>query len=177
MKILRGNDVTIEWTITRYMDGSEVNEDFSKADLKVLLSNAYNKKPALFSVDGNVITISIPGNTQQSGWLSIEAIWSKNERKNWSRAVEREVIYFTEDQKAVDSRGCQENLKITVIPVRSQLSGGIGYDGITPHIGENGHWFIGETDTEVMADVGSRINIVSELPATGVPGEFYAVFE
>jgi hypothetical protein len=24
-------------------------------------------------------------------------------------------------------------------------------DGITPHIGENGNWFIGETDTEVCA--------------------------
>lgn len=26
-----------------------------------------------------------------------------------------------------------------------------GADGITPHIGENGHWFIGETDTGVIA--------------------------
>lgn len=177
MKILRGNDVQIEWTIARYMDGSEVEEDFSRAELKVYLTNAYNKEPALFSVDRNVITISIPGNTQQSGWLSMEAVWSKNGRKNWSRAVENKVVFFTENQDVPGNQECKENPRIAVIPVRSQLAGGIGYDGITPHIGENGHWYIGETDTEVMADRGSRINVVSELPATGVPGEFYAVFE
>lgn len=27
----------------------------------------------------------------------------------------------------------------------------VGYDGITPHIGENGNWFLGDTDTGVKA--------------------------
>lgn len=177
MKILRGNDVQIEWTINRCMDGLEVGEDFSRAALKVYVVTAFNKKPALFSVNENVIIITIPGNTQHSGWMAIEAIWSKNEQKNWSRAKESEVIFFAEDQQDVDNRGNKENPKVTVIPVCSHLSGGIGYDGITPHIGENGHWWIGDTDTEVIADMGSRINVVSELPEKGVAGEFYAVFE
>ena len=30
--------------------------------------------------------------------------------------------------------------------------GGSGTNGITPHIGENGNWFIGETDTGVRAE-------------------------
>ena len=30
--------------------------------------------------------------------------------------------------------------------------GGSGADGITPHIGENGNWFIGDTDTGVRAE-------------------------
>ena len=30
--------------------------------------------------------------------------------------------------------------------------GGSGTPGITPHIGENGNWFIGETDTGVRAE-------------------------
>lgn len=31
------------------------------------------------------------------------------------------------------------------------ISGPAGEDGITPHIGENGHWYLGETDTGVSA--------------------------
>ena len=177
MKILRGNDVLIEWTINHKLDSSITEEDFSKAELKVYLAIALKKIPAQYSVNGNVIAITIPGNVQESGWLSIEAIWSKNERKNWSRAMEKDVIFFVEDQQSVDYRTEKEDLKVTVVPVCSQLAGNVGYDGITPHIGANGHWFIGDIDTEVMADMGSRINVVSELPATGIPGEFYALFE
>ena len=29
---------------------------------------------------------------------------------------------------------------------------GVGADGQTPHIGANGHWFIGEVDTGVLAE-------------------------
>lgn len=177
MTILRGNDVTIDWAITRCVDGSEVNEDFSKAELTVRLVTVYDKKPASFRVEGNTIHLSVPGNTQRVGGLSIEAVWSKNDGKNWSRAKESDVIRFTDDPRKVDHHVCEADVKVNCVPVRTQLAGGIGYDGITPHIGANGHWFIGDTDTEVMADVGSRINVVSELPEIGIPGEFYAVFE
>ena len=37
-----------------------------------------------------------------------------------------------------------------------------GADGITPHIGENGNWFIGETDTGVRAE-GNDANITLEM--------------
>ena len=30
--------------------------------------------------------------------------------------------------------------------------GGDGENGLTPHIGENGHWFIGEVDTGALAE-------------------------
>ena len=30
----------------------------------------------------------------------------------------------------------------------SEITGGPGKDGITPHIGDNGNWYIGDTDTE-----------------------------
>lgn len=42
-------------------------------------------------------------------------------------------------------------------------TGADGEDGITPHIGDNGNWFIGETDTGVAAQ--------GETGATGATGE------
>ena len=47
-------------------------------------------------------------------------------------------------------------------------SGGGGADGITPHIGDNGNWFIGETDTGVKAQGESGVYVVGngERPAS-----------
>lgn len=48
-----------------------------------------------------------------------------------------------------------------------------GEDGTTPHIGENGHWFIGNVDTNVMAaGVGIEEITVDE---TSVEGEYNTV--
>ncbi len=52
-----------------------------------------------------------------------------------------------------------------------------GSDGLTPHIGENGNWHIGDQDTGVRATGNAVINVVNELPDQGTPGEFYATFE
>ena len=53
-----------------------------------------------------------------------------------------------------------------------------GNDGITPHIGENGHWYLGETDTGVSAqgdpgdDGGHYTPVVSQPTATTMKVEF-----
>ena len=68
--------------------------------------------------------------------------------------------------------------------------GGSGADGITPHIGENGNWFIGETDTGVRAEgitphIGANGNWFLGDTDTGVkaqgpkgdPGDDYILTE
>lgn len=177
MKILKGNDVTINWTITRCVDGSEIDEDFSVAELKVYLIIPLKKIQVEYSITGNVITVFLAGNMQQTGYVSIEAIWCKNDKKNWSRACVNEVLFFTDDPHKVDYICNRHDVNVKTLEVKSAVFGGIGHDGITPHIGDNGHWWIGELDTEIIADMGSRINVVDELPAIGIPGEFYAVFD
>ena len=42
-----------------------------------------------------------------------------------------------------------------------------GNDGTTPHIGENGNWYIGDTDTGVSAGGASRIFNVTVVTGTG----------
>lgn len=50
-----------------------------------------------------------------------------------------------------------------------EVSGsGSGKDGITPHIGENGNWWIGDTDTGVLASGGdSKVVVVTYNERTG----------
>lgn len=47
-----------------------------------------------------------------------------------------------------------------------------GKDGITPHIGVNGNWWLGETDTGVKAkgDNGKGIKSIARTSGTGAPG-------
>ena len=47
------------------------------------------------------------------------------------------------------------------------LPGTNGIDGVTPHIGENGNWFIGETDTGIKA----TSTITGDKGEPGVPGK------
>ena len=59
--------------------------------------------------------------------------------------------------------------------------GGGGADGITPHIGENGNWFIGDTDTGVKAqgpkgDPGSDY-ILTEADKTEIAEEAAALVD
>lgn len=151
MVVLRGNDVTLSWTITKCIDGTEVPEDFSGANLTVYLQTLYGKKVTEASADGNVLTIRIAGNKQQNGQVGVEAIWSKNDGKNWSRARENRVLDFTDNPALVTRCPGNASVDVHTIEVKSSIIGGIGYDGITPHIGDNGNWWVGDSDTGVPA--------------------------
>ena len=48
-------------------------------------------------------------------------------------------------------------------------TGAPGTDGTTPHIGENGNWYIGDTDTGVSAEGASRIFKVTVVTGPGGP--------
>lgn len=50
----------------------------------------------------------------------------------------------------------------TWIPVTNGGSGGTGVDGITPHIGANGNWYLGDEDTGVCA-TGTHVVSVEEV--------------
>ena len=52
--------------------------------------------------------------------------------------------------------------------------GPAGKDGTTPHIGPNGNWYIGDTDTGVSAEGASHIFKVIVVEGTGGPGTLSA---
>ena len=152
MVILRGNDIMLRWTITKCLDGSEVPEDFSGADLSVFIVSAYNKSPIKATVEGNVIVVLLPGNKQRNGKFGLEAVWSKNNAKNWSRAKIVNAFEITDDQQCATHCGNSHSsdVEVRVVQLNSTMSGSIGHDGLTPYI-KNGNWWIGDTDTGVSA--------------------------
>lgn len=50
-----------------------------------------------------------------------------------------------------------------------------GEAGITPHIGENGNWFIGETDTGVKAE--AKTLVATDAVSTSDNGKFLQVVD
>lgn len=150
MVILRGNDITLRWTITKCLDGSEVPEDFSDADLSVFILSFYDRVRVNALVDGNVLIVSIPGNTQKTGAIGIEAVWSKNSGKNWSRAKEVNVLKITDDPSKVTHCCSKADVDIHTLPIKTSIFGALGRDGATPEI-INGNWWIGLVDTGVSA--------------------------
>lgn len=149
MVVLRGNDVTLHWTITKCLDGSEVPEDFSDADLSVFVITLFKRVRVTPLVEGNVIIISMPGNTQGTGKIGIEAVWGKNGGKNWSRAKQVDVLDITDDPRKITT--CSgATVDNHVVEIASKLIGSVGYDGLTPEI-INGSWWIGSLDTGVPA--------------------------
>lgn len=53
-----------------------------------------------------------------------------------------------------------------------------GKDGLTPHIGENGNWFIGETDTNISAQPSISYNDLTDKPTiNGEPVEGDMIIE
>lgn len=45
------------------------------------------------------------------------------------------------------------------------IKGEKGDDGFTPYIGNNGNWFIGDTDTGVLGDINKKIDVDGKLVA------------
>lgn len=70
-----------------------------------------------------------------------------------------------------------ENSKETIIRITDEKGSRAaviknGEDGITPHIGANGNWWVGETDTGVKAEGkdGKGIKSIARTSGTGAPG-------
>lgn len=103
MNVLAGNDIVIIWSIVRSSGDDTLKEDLSNADLRVFLSNAIERKEMPFSVVKNEITIFLSGKVQRTGSYSLEAIWSINNGRNWSRAQETNVVNFVLSSDKVKS--------------------------------------------------------------------------
>lgn len=100
MIVLRGNDVSVTWAITKCDD---TPEDFTGADLSVFVVNGYERILVDHVVGGNVLSVNIPGNRLEVGNYSLEAVWSKNNEKNWGRVFKKDVFSITDNPDAVNS--------------------------------------------------------------------------
>ncbi len=89
-------------------------------------------------------------------------------------------ILSPEDGKSAYELAVEEGYTGTLEEWLASLKGDTGpsgADGISPHIGENGNWYIGSTDTGVTAQCNAlseeRINeLISETIGTAIGGSY-----
>lgn len=111
-----------------------------KVDLSVVLQDGLGKRLATFGVALIVHADPAAGKTESDNYVSLYAFVPQP-------AEGAAVGQYLQIEK-VDSAGRITKVKAVAAPA----GGGGGTDGITPRIGENGNWWIGETDTGVQAE-------------------------
>lgn len=102
----------------------------------------------LFDVDGRLLTSPRFQLVVYDAVYDDEAIESSKE----ALAFAAGMAQFHSAVGDVELETEDKTLRGAINEVRSLLGGDTPSAGITPHIGENGHWWIGETDTGVKAE-------------------------
>ena len=182
-RILIGNDIFIQVAVTR-MGGDP--EDFTGVQsMEVVLWHMFhrsNRKPVTYAVSGNTISIRFNAPDQEeAGWYGISVAYAKPDETSESgvRNYAVDVPFAFELIKSSDHECCPVCPAIQDEPLELCVNVSLCKDGLTPHIGENGNWFIGSTDTGVSAKgkdgltphIGENGNWFIGSADTGVPAK------
>lgn len=174
-----GNDIRIMWRIMlpsgQYIDFDTVSDMV----VEVRHSRSNKRYPQQFQLqetDGVKDTIVFGFTAAEQQQTGVYDLFVSCRRMDPS--IEGGIATMTRDKcKAFElvEKDCQLTLTDQVVHVVTVIEK--GDPGITPHIGPNGNWWIGEEDQGVRATGNAVINVVSQLPESGNSGEFYATFD
>ena len=158
MKVLRGNDVIINWTIRKLRGGIPVAEDFTNSTVNVFIVDSYGARTIEHSITGNVISIHIGGEIQRLGYLALDAYWEHNITKVNSRAKINDVVEFVDNPEDVDLNGLPDDIDIATTATISDVYYGGEY------IADFSKYYTKvEVDKLIIRDYNKLINIPFEL--------------
>lgn len=162
MKVLRGNDVIINWTIRKLRGGIPVAEDFTNSTVNVFIVDSYGARTIEHSITGNVISIHIGGEIQRLGYLALDAYWEHNITKVNSRAKINDVVEFVDNPEDVDLNGLPDDIDIATTATISDVYYGGEY------IADFSKYYTKvEVDKLIIKDYNKLINIPFELTKDG----------
>lgn len=115
MRILRGNDINIKWTIKRDTGGLYSDENFSNSILTVYWVDSQGKRAVEHTVSGNVISVHIGGEIQRLGNCYLDAYWQNKITKAWSRTKINNVIEFVDNPESVDYKNLPEDIDVITL--------------------------------------------------------------
>lgn len=162
MKVLRGNDVIINWTIRKLRGNIPVAEDFTNSTVNVFIVDSYGARTIEHSITGNVISIHIGGEIQRLGYLALDAYWEHNITKVNSRAKINDVIEFVDNPEDVDLNGLPDDIDIATTATISDVYYGGEY------IADFSKYYTKvEVDKLIIRDYNKLINIPFELTKDG----------
>ena len=121
--------------------------------------------------------VMIPSTTSQQMYdIDIETVYAMAQAEGYEGTLEDLIAAFKGDSayalaKAAGYEGTEEEWLLTLR----------GEDGTTPTIGENGHWFLGETDTGVVAKgedgaPGNGIESIEKIDSEGLVDTYEITF-
>lgn len=162
MKVLRGNDVIINWTIRKLRGNIPVAEDFTNSTVNVFIIDSYGARTIEHSITGNVISIHIGGEIQRLGYLALDAYWENNITKVNSRAKINDVVEFVDNPEDVDLKGLPDDIDIATTATISDVYYGGEY------IADFSKYYTKvEVDKLIIRDYNKLINIPFELTKDG----------
>lgn len=162
MKVLRGNDIIINWTIRKLRGNIPVAEDFTNSIVNVFIVDSYGARTIEHSITGNVISIHIGGEIQRLGYLALDAYWEHNITKVNSRAKINDVIEFVDNPEDVDLNGLPDDIDIATTATISDVYYGGEY------IADFSKYYTKvEVDKLIIRDYNKLINIPFELTKDG----------
>lgn len=162
MKVLRGNDVIINWTIRKLRNGIPVAEDFSNSTVDVYIVDSYGARKVEHTITGNVISIHIGGEIQRLGFLALDAYWEHNITKVNSRAKVNDVVEFVDNPEDVDLNGLPDDIDIATTATISDVYYGGEY------IADFSKYYTKtEIDKLIIKDYNKLLNIPLELTKDG----------
>lgn len=152
--------------------GVNFKVSFAPDDTKVESTDDFNvlenfiSKPTIDGVAGQVLSIDNDGNTI---WRTLKELGSdyahlsnkpsiNGVELNGDKSLEDLNIkqtYTADDIPFTDGETFQQKFNNGELKGQDGVSGA---DGITPHIGDNGNWFIGETDTNKPSQGTNGVN-------------------
>lgn len=162
MKVLRGNDVIINWTIRKLRGNIPVAEDFTNSTVNVFIVDSYGARSIEHSITGNVISIHIGGEIQRLGYLALDAYWEHNITKVNSRAKVNDVVEFVDNPEDVDLNGLPDDIDIATTATISDVYYGGEY------IADFSKYYTKtEIDKLIIKDYNKLLNIPLELTKDG----------
>lgn len=162
MKVLRGNDVIINWTIRKLRGNIPVAEDFTNSTVNVFIVDSYGARSIEHSITGNVISIHIGGEIQRLGYLALDAYWENNITKVNSRAKINDVVEFVDNPEDVDLKGLPDDIDIATTATISDVYYGGEY------IADFSKYYTKvKVDKLIIRDYNKLINIPFELTKDG----------
>lgn len=152
--------------------GVNFKVSFAPDDTKVESTDDFNVlenfifKPTIDGVAGQVLSIDNDGNTIWRTLKEFDGDYAHLTNKPSINGIELngdtsledlniKQIYTANDISFADGETFQQKLNNGELKGQDGVSGA---DGITPHIGDNGNWFIGETDTNKPSQGTNGVN-------------------
>lgn len=168
MRVLRGNDILINWSVFYDAGGVKTNVDFSNSTLSVFILDSYGKREVEHTVSGNVISIHYGGEIQRLGTVAIDAYWQNNNTLVWSRAKKNEVVELVDNPESVTLDGIPTDISITTINTSSDT-----FFGGTYNANFSNYYTKDEVDNKIV----NNYNFLSNKPLVydATTGKYTAV--